>query len=358
MKKKCLSFKQVIYCAAMLALVLLSGCKMRRIELTPLLTDVEQTEPVSEERKEKRDNIIISMVPKSLDNPVFLDTKEEAERICKELGVDFEWLAPYQMSSIDQENIVKSLIKRKVDGILISCIDPERMAPLIDQAVAAGIKVATFDSDSPKSKRLFYCGTDNYNAGKASSKALADILETENRIENELNVLVMTGGTGALNLNERLQGFKETNEKLNLKVNYIDTLVCNDDINTASEMLEQYIRNKALKGVRVDVFFSTGGWPLFVSPDSMPSFQEWCNEGGVSISIDTFYPMLIAAQKGMADALIGQDFKEMGRLSVLNLYEAIDKGTVESNFIDTGLEFADKESYDLLLATKKPWEIK
>jgi ribose transport system substrate-binding protein len=55
----------------------------------------------------------------------------------------------------------------------------------------------------------------------------------------------------------------------------------------------------------------------------MPSFQFWCRQGGTSVVIDTFYPNLIAAKKGMADALVGQDFVKMGRLSVLYLYRAI-----------------------------------
>ena len=37
---------------------------------------------------------------------------------------------------------------------------------VIDRAVDAGIVVGCFDSDSPNSKRSFYCGTDNYAIGK------------------------------------------------------------------------------------------------------------------------------------------------------------------------------------------------
>ena len=302
----------------------------------------------------KSRDTIISFVPKSLDNPVFLDAKEEAERVCKELGVKFEWLGPMQTDSREQELIVESLIRRKVDGIVISCVDPGRMKKVIDKAVDAGIKVATFDSDSPDSKRLFYCGTNNYAAGKACGTELEKILEWKKKGKEELKVLVMTADKGSFNLNERLRGFEETTKNSNIRLEVIDTLYCQDDINIAGEILEGYMRNNE----DVDIFFSTGGWPLIVPSDSMPRFQRWCKNDGISIVIDTFYPMVVAAKKGMADALVGQNFKKMGELSVRNLYRAIKGESIHTYFIDTGLELGNSENYDILLQSKKSWEIK
>lgn len=296
--------------------------------------------------------IIIAIVPKSLDNPVFLDTKDESERICKELGIKLEWLAPMQVDADEQERIVENLIRRKVNGIIISCIDPDRMGKLIDQAVAAGIKVATFDSDSPKSKRLFYCGTNNYLAGKACGEALIKVLTAKHKADQENQLLIMTGFFSD-NLNERIRGFQDA-VRGRLRLKLVKSLSCNDDINKAGELLEEYIRNNP----DLDAFLSVGGWPLLVPPDSMPSFQLWCRQGGTSVVVDTFYPTLIAAKKGMADALVGQDFIKMGRLSVLYLYRAIKGQPIGSSFIDTGLEIGDMNNYNQLLQHKKPWEIK
>lgn len=297
---------------------------------------------------------IISMVPKSLDNPVFLDAKEEAERTCKKLGVKFEWLAPMQTDAREQENIVESLIRRNVDGIIISCIDPVGMGAVIDKAVEAGIKVATFDSDSPGSKRLFYCGTDNYEAGEACGRKLVQAMKSKNREKDSLKAFIMTGESSSDNLNERVKGFKEAAKEGGLKIDYVDTLNCLDDINRAGELLETYIRGNR----SIDIFYSTGGWPLILPADSMPSFQQWCLNGGTCIAMDTFYPNLLAAKKGLAEALIGQDFKKMGELSVLNVYNAINGRVIPDKFIDTGLEIAEKGDFDRLLLTKVPWEIK
>lgn len=302
----------------------------------------------------KNKDTIIAMVPKSLDNPVFLDAKEEGERIGKELGIKVEWLGSMQTEAKEQEAIVESLILRRVDGILISCIDPVKMEPVINKAVAAGIKVATFDSDSPNSNRLFYCGTNNYAAGEACGKALVKALKAKGRDKQILNLLVMTADDGSNNLNERLNSFMNITQKGGIKLKVMDTLYCKDDINLAGDMLEKYIRS----GKKPDVFFSTGGWPLIVPCESLPSYQAWCDNGGTSILIDTFYPIVDAAKKGMADALVGQDFKKMGELSIRNLYKAIKGDRIPLKFINTGLELGDKSNYDILLKEKQRWEIK
>ena len=304
-------------------------------------------------KKDSKD-ITITIVPKSLDNPIFLDTKEAAERKCREIGVRFEWVAPYQADEKEQELIIESLIRRKVDGIAISCINPARIRKVIDKAIEAGIKVCTFDSDSPDSKRLFYCGTNNYEVGAACAQALKNVLEQKNKSRDTLKTFVMTGNADSYNLRERLRGFEDVCKKEGLKLEYTDVLYCNDDISKAGELLEKYIR----QNYSTDVFFSVGGWPLIVPSDSLPDFNRWCNDKGTSIVVDTSYPILVSAKKGMADALVGQDFSKMGELSVEYLYRAIKGEKTDLHFIDTGLELADKNNYDLLLQTKKPWDIK
>lgn len=305
-------------------------------------------------REKDNNDIVIAIVPKSLDNPIFLDTKEAAERKCMELGVKFEWLAPYQIDEREQKLIVESLIRRQVDGIAISCVNPVGIKDAIDRAIQSGIKVATFDSDSPDSKRIFYCGTNNYKAGAECAKALKKVLKLKDKGKKLLQVFVMTGNPDSHNLRERLRGFKETCQKEELKIQINDVLYCNDDIIRAGELMEQYIQANP----SVDVFLSTGGWPLIAPSDSMPIFHKWCSNGGISIVVDTSYPILVAAKKGMADALVGQDFSKMGELSVLYLYKAIKGEEIKQKFIDTGLELGDRTNYELLLKTKRPWEIK
>jgi len=54
----------------------------------------------------------------------------------------------------------------KPAGILVSVADAELMKPAIDDAINAGIPVITVDSDAPASKRLYFIGTNNLEAGR------------------------------------------------------------------------------------------------------------------------------------------------------------------------------------------------
>lgn len=351
---KCLFFYRLKLLFIILAVfMVLPGCTdseaAQEITLKNQFQAAEKNSPPLKSR-----DTIIAMVPKSLDNPVFLDAKEEGERVGRELGIKVEWLGSMQTDPGEQEAVVESLIRRRVDGIVISCVDPEKMKPVINKAINAGIKVATFDSDSPGSNRLFYCGTNNYAAGEACGKALVKTLKVKKKDKEVLDFLVMTADEGSYNLNERLRSFMETVKKSGLRFRVTDTLYCKDDINLAADLLEKYIRTNP----GPDVFFSTGGWPLIVPAESMPCFQAWCRNGGTSIVIDTFYPIIEAAEKGMADALVGQDFKKMGELSIRNMYKVIRGGKIEFEFIDTGLELGYRSNYDLLLKGKQRWEIK
>ncbi len=334
--------------ALFIALPGCGGSVVEKSQPTEPHTSYEENSNVTQNK-----DIIIAMVPKSLDNPVFLDALEQGERVGRELGVKVEWQGPMQSDTNVQIAIVESLIRRRVDGIVISCIDPVKIKPVIDKAVMAGIKVATFDSDSPGSNRLFYCGTDNYAAGVACGKALIKEAKAKGKDKQVLDLLIMTADKESNNLNKRLNGFLETAHAGGIQLNITGTLYCNDDVNIAGDMLENHIR-----AGNADVFFSTGGWPFVSPPESLPSFREWCKSGGISILVDTYYPVLEAAEKGLADSLVGQNFNKMGELSIRNLYKAIKGEKIPSSFIDTGLELGDKSNFAKLLQGKQRWEIK
>ena len=93
-------------------------------------------------------------------------------------------------------------VKKKPAGILISVTDPAVLMYSINNAVAAGIPVITIDADAPVSKRLFFVGTNNYQAGLLGGKRLAEELKDKG------NVVFFTMPSQA-NLVERLRGYRE-----------------------------------------------------------------------------------------------------------------------------------------------------
>jgi ribose transport system substrate-binding protein len=95
-----------------------------------------------------------------------------------------------------------SAIAAKPAGILISVSDAAVLQPEIDAAIGAGIPVITIDSDAASSRRMYFIGTNNLEAGRLGGKRLIE------KLGGKGNVVFFTLGDQP-NIDERLKGFKE-----------------------------------------------------------------------------------------------------------------------------------------------------
>ncbi|HMG50532.1 MAG TPA: substrate-binding domain-containing protein, partial [Inquilinus sp.] len=143
--------------------------------------------------------ITIAVIPK-VAVPFFDDCNTGAAEAAKALGVEYQWVVPQNTQGSTQVRIVEDLIARHVDGIAISVNEPKSVEGVIKEAMAAGIKVVTFDSDSAKSGRSMYIGTVNEAAGFTMGQSMATALGGKGE------VAIVTGQLGASNLNERIAG--------------------------------------------------------------------------------------------------------------------------------------------------------
>jgi ribose transport system substrate-binding protein len=122
-----------------------------------------------------------------------------------QLQVRAAFVGPDTYDAKGEKQTLDDLIAKKPAGILVSVTDPEVLRDSIDRAIAAGIPVLTVDSDAPKSKRLFFIGTNNHQAGFIGGKRLAQELKGKG------NVVVFTMPEQT-NLAERLQGYRDALE--------------------------------------------------------------------------------------------------------------------------------------------------
>ena len=121
----------------------------------------------------------------------------------REMGVNSEMVGPETYDPKAEKEEFLNVVHRKIPpaGILVSAADPELMRDAIDTAAAAGIPVVTIDSDSPKSKRLTFIGTNNYVAGQMSGELLAKELGGKGSV-------ALYSIPGQANVDERLEGCK------------------------------------------------------------------------------------------------------------------------------------------------------
>src|SRR5882672_3777200 len=119
-----------------------------------------------------------------------------------EYGVTVDTRGPAGLNPQAEVDEFKAMVARKPQGILVSVANSKLMTPEIDAAIAAGIPVITIDSDSPESKRLYFIGTNNLEAGRLGGRRMAA------QLNGKGNVVFFTN-PGQPNLDERLRGYKD-----------------------------------------------------------------------------------------------------------------------------------------------------
>jgi rhamnose transport system substrate-binding protein len=116
----------------------------------------------------------VAFVPKLQGVPYFEAMNAGGKKAAAALG-NVEWLyqGPTQADAAAQADIVRSYIQQKVNALIVAPNDPDSMAPLLQQAQAAGIHVATADTDAPNSVREAFV---NQATADGIGQALTDAL--------------------------------------------------------------------------------------------------------------------------------------------------------------------------------------
>lgn len=124
------------------------------------------------------------------------------DKIAAKYHVRAELRGPQDFDPQAQVQEFRSVVGSKPTGILVSVADANLMTPEINAAMDAGIPVITVDSDAPNSRRLFFIGTNNREAGRLGGHALLE------RMNYKGNIVFFTM-PGQPNLDERLAGYED-----------------------------------------------------------------------------------------------------------------------------------------------------
>ncbi len=141
-------------------------------------------------------------LPKSLNNPYWVDARKGMEAEAAKLGVKAQFLGPDTDDAAAQVAIFESILAKKPAGIAVSPNDPGSVKSIVAQARQAGIPVIAWDGPVPDSQVQGYIGTDNKTAGERQADALVAAMGETGK------VAVVIGSLSATNLNQRLDGLK------------------------------------------------------------------------------------------------------------------------------------------------------
>jgi len=234
-----------------------------------------------------------------------------------------------------QNQILQDLASQGYDGIAVSVIAPNDQVPVLDK-VAEKTNLITVDSDAPKSKRMLYIGTNNYEAGKALGGRIVQLLPKGGKIA------VFVGTFAAENAAQRLKGIQDAVAGHQIEI--VDKREDNTDRAKARSNVEDIVNAHHDLSMVVGLYNYNG-------PAIAAALSGLGKQGKVLAAVfDEDDGTLDGIQNGVIQATVVQKPFMFGYLASKWMNDLATKGeaakaTLPANhIIDTGVDVIDKAS--------------
>lgn len=295
------------------------------------------------------DDITITMIGKSADNPVFKAARSGAEDAARDLSqklgikVAIDWETPSDEDADEQAKRIRSAADGNADAILIAASDAGKVSSAIDYAVSKHVPVMTFDSDVPGSKRFAHVGVDDYEAGRRAMQEASQLLGGRGWVG------VLAGNAAAPNLQKRVAGARdevarEPGMHIVSVFNHIET----PDEATAEVQRE----NKLHPDIQGWVFL--GGWPLYAK--TLLDDADMAKKHNVSI--DALPSELAYVDKGIVPVLLAQPVYKWGYVGVQSIVDTLHSGKSVPASISLDLVRVDRQSLGTWAKQLQDWGFK
>jgi len=243
-------------------------------------------------------------------------------------------------------------IAAKPSGILISVADSAVLEPEINAAIGAGIPVITVDSDAPGSRRLYFIGTNNWEAGRLGGQRVIQ------KLGGRGNVVFFTLA-GQTNTEERLRGYKDV-FATRPDIHISDVVDIQGDVRKAFDWVQD---SMALTGPKkVDAYISLESASSKAIADVLKRSKA---TDRLLVSWDLNQDTLDEIKAGVIDSTVAQKPFSMGYVGLKALDEVFHAPVKQLNkefasdsfspypvFVDTGTSLVDKTNVDLYLASQ------
>ena len=276
-----------------------------------------------------------AIIPKMLNNPVFDLARRGAEKAAKEIGardgvtIKIEYQSSETGDPAEQAETIGLLARTGVDGMSISVVDANTVKGPIDDALAEGIKVITFDSDAPGSKRITFYAVSDEKLGREVAERMVEACG--GKLEPGDTFAIMSGQPSAPNLQSRVEGVMSViDEYPGVKV--LPTLFCDDK----SDVAVDKIRNTMAANPNLRGWLMVGGWALFVD-GALDSITD--RERTKVVAVDALEQQWQYLENGQAYCLVAQRPFAWGEESVKILYDLVTgKKTDYPDFVESGFD--------------------
>ena len=288
----------------------------------------------------------IAMIAKASTNPVFLSARTGAEAAAKELTakhnvpIEIAWLTPPTEDGQIQAQRIAQAVNEGASAVLVSCSDAGKVTGAINDAVARGVPVMTFDSDAPESQRFAFYGVDDIKTGTLVMEELA------RQMGEAGSIAILAGNQNAPNLRKRVEGVKQAAAKYP-KIKIVDTFY---HIETPQDAAAEVIRVQNAYP-QIQGWAMIGGWALFTQ-----TLLTDLNPQKVKIvSVDGLPAELAYVEKGLAPVLLAQPTYLWGYESVKRIFDKVQLKQDVPTIIPMELVRVTKENLGTWARQLKAW---
>ncbi|WP_248925090.1 substrate-binding domain-containing protein [Paenibacillus hamazuiensis] len=285
---------------------------------------------ISDKLAEKSRPILV--VPKTNDTRIAFwhALNEGVMAAAKEYGVDVEVRGMREEADIDgQIRLLEQAIAEKPQAIVLAASDYNRLVPVAQSIVNAGIKLITVDSGLSGNISSSFIATDNYEAGKKAGFAMRSL------VPPGASVAIVSFVKESTTAMERERGVRDSLSEGGIRI--VSTSYSNGLTDKASEITEGLIRSEPnLHGIIGLNEVSTIG--------ALQAVKR-LNAGGTikMVGFDSSPEEIASLEEGILQVIVVQKPFNMGYLAVKTAFEAI-SGKRVTGYIDTGSEVITKEN--------------
>jgi simple sugar transport system substrate-binding protein len=265
----------------------------------------------------------------------FFATMENAAKAYAQANPGVEITYGQGTSATDIEGqiaLIESMVTNGVQGIALTPVDPT-VAPALDKAVAAGVKIVLMDNNIPDwNNKTALATTDNYNAGKIAGAYLKTVLKDGDTLG------ILEGVPGVPALDDRVNGMLEGLQGVAVKIVGRGATNCTEElgISVAEDLLT---KNPDLKAI-----YAACGPPAAGAARAIKNAGIAADKI-VLVGFDFCCGEEEALKEGTEDASVAQFPAKMAELGVDALVKALRGQKVES-LIDSGAALVTKDNMD------------
>jgi rhamnose transport system substrate-binding protein len=187
----------------------------------------------------------IAFVPKVAGIPYFQAMNTGGLEAAKRLGVEWSTVGPKTVDPDEQVGLLRTLIAKKVDVIVVAPNDPAALAPVIAEARAKGVHVLTSDTDAPGTQREVFV---NQASAEGIGTALTDALMK--RTGGTGQYAIVSCGPAAANLNAWISVQKAYTATHYPGAQLVETVYAGEDQENATNLAKELMaRHPGLTGL-------------------------------------------------------------------------------------------------------------